>query len=111
MGFAIGHYARWLPRGAVRVEATSSNPLLLVTAFRDDAQNRLVLVLINSQLQPSNVSLQLKNLSLKLPLKLTGEQSTAHGAWAPIVPLVFDDPSQIRFLADARSVTTIATGL
>jgi O-glycosyl hydrolase len=110
MGFAIGHYARWLPRGAVRLEASSSNPLVLVTAFRDEAQNRLVLVLINSRAEPANVSLRLKDFALRLPLKVIGEQSTAKGAWAPVIPLALDDPSQIRFLAGGRSVTTLAAG-
>lgn len=111
MGFAIGHYARWLPRGAMRIEATSSNPMLLVTAFRDDAQDRLVLVLINNEDHPSNVRLQLNGLSLKLPVRFTGEQSTARGAWAPIIPLLYDNPADIKFVAAARSVTTIAANL
>ncbi len=32
-GYAIGHYARWVQRGALRVEATSDDPLVMVSAF------------------------------------------------------------------------------
>src|SRR3989338_3365615 len=48
MGYAIGHYARWIKKGAVRIEAESSDPLVQVTAFRDDSQKRMVLVVINN---------------------------------------------------------------
>lgn len=48
MGYAIGHYARWTERGNVRVVSTSSDPLIQITAFRDDARLRMVLVLINN---------------------------------------------------------------
>jgi O-glycosyl hydrolase len=109
IGFAIGQYARWIPRGYLRVDATSSDPLLLVTAFRDEARKRLVLVFINNETQPTTVNVQLKDFALELPLKFTGEQSTAQGAWAPVVPIEFADSSQIRFSLSPRSVTTVAT--
>jgi len=48
-GRAIGHYARFIRRGAKRIDATSNDPLLLVSAFRDNTQGgRLVLVAINN---------------------------------------------------------------
>ena len=109
IGFAIGHYARWIPRGYLRVDATSSDSLLLVTAFRDEARKRLVLVFINDENRPETVSVQLKDFAQELPLKFTGEQSTAQGAWAPVVPIAFADSSQIRFSLSPRSVTTVAT--
>ncbi len=109
MGFAIGHYARWIPHGYLRVDARSSDPLVLVTAFRDEAWKRLVLVVINNEAQPATVSVQLKGFAQELPLKFTGEQSSAQGAWAPVVPIGFADSSQIRFSLSAHSVTTVAT--
>jgi len=109
IGFAIGHYARWIPPGYLRVDATSGDPLLLVTAFRDEARKRLVLVLINNEAQPTTVSVQLKGFAQELPLKFTGEQSSAQGAWAPVVPIGFANSSQIRFSISPRSVTTVAT--
>lgn len=36
IGYAIGHYARWIKPGAKRADVSSSNPLVQVTAFRDD---------------------------------------------------------------------------
>jgi hypothetical protein len=109
IGFAIGQYARWIPRGSFRVDATTSHPLLLVTAFRDEARKRLVLVFINNETQPTTVKVQLKDFAQELPLKFTGEQSTAQGAWAPVLPIEFADSSQIRFSLSPRSVTTVAT--
>ena len=37
LGYAVGHYARWLNRGAVRVEVTTNDPLVLASAFVDAA--------------------------------------------------------------------------
>jgi hypothetical protein len=48
MGRAIGQYARWVPRGSVRIDATSDDPLVQVTAFRDGRNGRIVLVAINN---------------------------------------------------------------
>jgi hypothetical protein len=33
-GYALGHYARWIKKGDVRVEATSTEPSVMVTAFK-----------------------------------------------------------------------------
>lgn len=109
MGYAIGHYARWIRRGAKRIEATSSDPLLLVAAFRDDAQNRLVLVVINNEDKTVRVRVQLKGFPGKTPITFTGEQSAAGRAWAPVVPLVSDAPDRIGILVPAKSVTTLVS--
>ncbi len=82
MGRAIGHYARWLERGAVRVDATSDDPLVQVTAFRDDARSRMVLVAINNSDTARTVAVTAVNAPT-LGGALTGERSTAAAAWAP----------------------------
>lgn len=111
MGFAIGHYSRWIQRGAVRIEATSDDPLLLVTAFWDESQKRLVLVVINNEDGPTNVSLHLSGFAKLGLLKFTGEQSSWKGAWAPVFPLIYDGPAAIKFRFAPKSVTTIAATL
>ena len=82
MGRAIGHYARWIKRGAVRVEATSDDPLVQVTAFRDDAQGRLVLVAINNATTARTVAVSAQNAPA-LGGALAGERSTATAVWEP----------------------------
>jgi O-glycosyl hydrolase len=111
MGGAIGHYARWIRRGAVRIEATSGDPLLLVTAFRDDGQERLVVVLINTARQSAMLQVQLNGFAGSKPLSFQGEQSVARTAWTPVAPFVADTPSSFNLTVPPRSVTTIAAGL
>jgi len=82
MGRAIGHYARWIKRGAVRIAATSDDPLVQVTAFRDDAQGRLVVVAINNSTTARTLAVSAMNAPT-LGGTLTGERSTAASAWAP----------------------------
>lgn len=76
MGRAIGHYARWIKRGAIRIDATSDDPLVQVTAFRDEAQGRLVLVAINNATAPRTVVVSALNAPA-LAGTLTGERSTS----------------------------------
>lgn len=45
-GHAIGHYGRWLRRGARYVQGQASSPFVLVSPFRD--RGRLVAVLVNT---------------------------------------------------------------
>ena len=84
MGYAIGHYARWVRRGAVRIEAESSDPLVQVTAFRDDAGERIVLVAINNSPQSQHLLISAKGFSLAG--RISGEQSTAHSFWNALMP-------------------------
>ena len=83
MGRAIGHYARWIRPGAVRIDATSDDPLVQVTAFRDDAQGRLVLVAINNATAARRIAVGVAN-GPAMSGALAGEQSTAGAVWAPI---------------------------
>ena len=111
MGYALGHYARWIKRGAVRIDATSSDPLVLVTAFRDDREKRLVIVLINNEGHPSRLVVALRGLTSNVPLVFKGEQSTPQAAWAPVGPFVPDAASYTAITVPAKSVTTIAVNL
>lgn len=108
MGYAIGHYARWLRPGAVRIDAASRDPLVLTSAFRDDDSHRLVVVIINNAGEPRHVHLEIK--ALRVSGGVVGEQSTAAAAWVPVTagPVAED-----AFSVDVppRSVTTLAAAI
>ncbi len=79
-GRAIGHYARFIRRGAKRIDAASNDPLLLVSAFRDATQgDRLVLVAINNA--PDARTLKVDISGVAISGAVTGEQSTASAVW------------------------------
>ena len=107
MGRAIGHYARWISRGAVRIDATSDDPLVQVTAFRDDGQGRIVLVAINNAAVARALQVSLQGLPA-LPGTFTGEQSTASAAWSPLGGTTTATGWSIDL--PALSVTSIAAG-
>src|SRR3989442_1365197 len=111
MGYAIGHYARWIKRGAVRIDATSTDPLVLVTAFRDDREKRLVIVLINNEGHASRLVVALRGVTSNVPLVFKGEQSTPQAPWAPVGPFVPDAASYAAITVPPKSVTTIAANL
>jgi len=81
IGYAIGHYARWAKPGAVLVDATSSDPLVQVSAFGDKSRGRIALVLINNAATPKSLTISLAGLSIAG--NWTGEQSTVSGYWKP----------------------------
>ena len=105
LGYAMGHYGRWIPRGAVRIDATPGDPLLLVSAFRVDATQQLVLVLINNAgtMRPATVSVE----GLDVDGVVTGEQSTSARYWAPLTPSPVAGPSRFQVILPALSVTTV----
>ncbi|MEO7733282.1 MAG: glycoside hydrolase family 30 beta sandwich domain-containing protein [Kofleriaceae bacterium] len=108
MGRAIGHYARWIKRGAVRIEATSDDPLVQVSAFRDEAQGRMVLVAVNN----ADVSRTLAVTTLSAPTlagTVTGERSTASIAWEPFTGPAA--PTGWSLELPARSVTSMAQAM
>lgn len=105
MGYAIGHYARWFKRGTIRIGATNSDPLVQVTAFRDDNQGRMVLVLINNASSKRTINVRVAGLALKG--NLTGEQSTASAYWKPLKPFSPINPTSFILTVPAESVTTI----
>ena len=109
MGYAIGHYARWVRRGAVRLEADAADPLVQVTAFRDDAQQRLVLVIINNSPQAQTARVNVKGLGLSGPV--AGEQSTEKAFWHRIEPFETTAPSAFKVVLPPLSVTSLGAYL
>ena len=106
MGYAIGHYARWVRRGAVRVDAKSSDPMVQITAFRDDAAKRLVLVVINNARQPQQLRITAQGL---LPAgRITGEQSTAQAFWRALPPAEVGQRDFMGLEVPGLSVTSLA---
>lgn len=109
IGYAIGHYARWINRGAVRLETTSSQGLVQVSAFRDDAAGRFVAVVINNDTAPATLHVAINALALGGPV--TGEQSVDQSYWAPIPSFMPSSVSGFDATVPPLSVTTFAAPL
>ena len=106
MGYAIGHYARWLKRGAVRVGASTTDRLTQVSAFRDDIRNRVTIVLINNESAEASVDIDVKAVTFSEPV--TGEQSASGRYWMPIPNVTRVSPGTLSLTVPAESVTTLA---
>jgi O-glycosyl hydrolase len=106
IGYAIGHYARWIRRGAVRVDAESADPLVQVTAFRDDASRKIVLVLINNAGDARGVRVTLDGI--RIEGEITGEQSTPSAYWAVVPASLPPSPTSFDANLPPLSVTTLA---
>ncbi len=109
MGYAMGHYARWLTKGAVRIEAAGASPLVQITAFRDGARKRLVLVVVNNADEPATLNAALANLSVAGTVE--GEQSTAHDYWRKLAPVPAAAADRLRLDVPSLSVTTFSASL
>jgi O-glycosyl hydrolase len=82
MGRAIGHYSHVIKQGAMRVDASSGDPLVQVVAFRDDMRGKLALVIINNAAVSKSVSVAVSGV--KVSGNFSGEQSTAAAFWRPV---------------------------
>lgn len=111
IGYAIGHYARWIKPGAARIDATSSNALVQVSAFHDKVRQKLVLVLINNSQKNQVISASLNGLVDTQPLNFTGEQSTASANWKALPAFNSDTPSRFSLTLPSLSVTTISASI
>lgn len=109
MGYAIGHYARWIKRGARRIDASSDDRLVQVTALRDDIQRRLVLVLINNGTEVRTVSVNLAGIGVTGAI--VGEQSYGTQRWKQLPGSVPLDSTHLSLTVPASSVTTISVPL
>jgi hypothetical protein len=109
MGYAIGHYARWLNRGAVRVEATSDDDLVMVTAFKDEKQSRAVLVVVNNASGARTLDISFSDVQVEG--EVTGEQSHEHAQWQAREPVAVTSSHSVRADVRALSVTTLCVGL
>jgi O-glycosyl hydrolase len=107
-GYAIGHYARWIKRGAVRIGSETNDSLIMASAFRDDARKEITLVVVNNHREPVSATFKAAG-NVLLSGNLKGEQSSAEGFWLPIKTLteIREDRS---FSAElpARSVTSVS---
>ena len=106
IGYAIGHYARWIKPGAFRIDATASDPLVQVTAFRDATREQAVLVLINNSRIAKNVTVSLKGLALAG--NINGEQSTSSAYWKSLPAFPPAGPSGFTITLPDTSVTSLA---
>jgi O-glycosyl hydrolase len=109
MGYAIGHYARWVKAGAIRVEALSGDALLQVTAFRSPDSTQLTMVIINNQPAPKEIQVEVK--AAEMTGNISGEQSTASQYWAPLQGIPSASPDGFIITLPALSVTTLALPL
>lgn len=109
MGYAIGHYARWLHRGAVRLEAHSDDRLVLVTAFQDKISRSAVLVIVNNA--PVDRTLAISMANLPVQGQVTGEQSYGHARWETREPVAVESNQRMRAVVRAMSVTTLCVPL
>jgi O-glycosyl hydrolase len=107
VGYAIGHFSRFVKRGAVRIGDASSDALVMPIAFRDLQGGKLVLVVVNNAAAPSAVTVNLAGV--QVVGGVTGEQSTeAGGYWQPLAPIAPVSPGRIDLVLPPRSVTTLS---
>ena len=106
-GYAIGHYARWIKRGAVRIDGETDDPLVLATAFRDDTRKEIIAVVVNNHREPVTTSFKAVG-GITLSGAVRGEQSSAEGYWLPLTIAPLDEDQNFRTILPARSVTSFS---
>lgn len=105
MGYAIGHYARWIKRGSLRVETASDDPLVQTTAFIDTVRRQVVLVLINNHNAPRLVNVALNGAVMKG--SLSGEQSFGTVRWRRLPLLAPTQKNGFALTLPPESVTSV----
>ncbi|MDR1465159.1 MAG: hypothetical protein LBJ11_07680 [Oscillospiraceae bacterium] len=98
--YAFGNFTKFIPRGAVRVDAGASDPRLTALAFRDG--DRFVCVLINPAGETVPASLALEGAPLPRQAALHVTSDTQSLAAAEADPKAFSLPP--------RSVSTLVVG-
>ncbi len=106
-GYAIGHYARWIKRGAVRIAGESDDPLVLATAFRDDTRKEIITVVVNNHREPVSARFKV-GAGISVSGAVRGEQSSAEGYWLPLTIAPPDEDQNIHTTLPARSVTSFS---
>lgn len=109
-GYAIGHYARWVSRGALRVETASNDSLVAVTAFTDNRRGRAAFVIVNNAEAPRTVRVHLNGL--QFTGALSGEQSYGEVRWQALGAVALDGDAKDAFVVTVpgRSVTSVGGG-
>jgi O-glycosyl hydrolase len=105
MGRAIGHYARWIRKGATRVEATTGDPLVLATAFVDASQGRLVVVAINNASADSALDIGVSGVQLAGTVE--GELSKAGTFWSQVTGVAASG-GHIKYQLPTHAVVTLS---
>jgi|GEM_PF-1536013 len=89
IGYAIGHYSRWISKGAKRIKAVSSDSLVQVSAFINDFTKRIALVVINNSPQSRSATISLNGKEFQS--QINGEQSYDTARWQIINPIISKD--------------------
>jgi O-glycosyl hydrolase len=106
-GYAIGHYARWVQRGALRVESVSDDSLVMVSAFTDKKRGKASFVIINNADTAKTVRVHVSGLAFTGPLE--GEQSEGDVRWKALgaVPTTEATGDEFAVTVPAKSVTSL----
>lgn len=103
IGHAIGHYGRWLRKGARYLQGQASSPFVLVSPFRD--RGRLVAVLVNTAKSGIRATIRLRGGEFSGPV--AGDQTRTGSCRQPIASVEADGPS-LDLDLPAWSVTTLS---
>ena len=104
MGYAIGHYARYVKKGALRIEAISNNSKVQVSAFKKS--NQYSFVLINNETTAQTINVTLSNGTLGAMLR--GEHSYgASNRWTPITDFSPSSRTTFQITLQPESVTSV----
>jgi O-glycosyl hydrolase len=108
MGRAIGHYARWIHKGATRVEATTGDPLVLATAFVDASQGRVVVVAINNA--STDGALDIAVSGVQLAGAVEGELSKPGTLWSSVAGVTANG-GHIKYQLPTHGVVTLSAAI
>lgn len=106
VGYAIGHYARFVKRGAVRIEANSDDKLVQVTAFQNGAKYSFVV--LNNSTEAKKITLEIKNAAL--PQVILGETSFGNQRWTAVKNITDKTSRSFSIILEPNSVTSISAG-
>jgi O-glycosyl hydrolase len=106
-GYAIGHYARWVQRGALRVETASDDSLVMVSAFTDNKRGKASFVIINNADSVKTVRVHVGGLAFTGPLE--GEQSEGEVRWQALgaIPTTEVTRNEFVVVVPGKSVTSL----
>lgn len=106
MGYAVGHYARWIRPGGIRIGATSESSQVIVTAFRDPPNSRVVVVAVNNETTEQLLRVRLTGASARG--EASGESSYGGVRWQAVSPRSAAANGDFEIVAAAHSVVTLA---
>ncbi len=104
MGHAIGHYARYVKKGALRISATSSNNKVQVSAFK--RSNQYSFVLINNETTAQTINVTLSNGTLGTILRGEHSYGTSN-RWTTLANFSPISPTRFTITLQPESVTSV----